>query len=446
MSVLKLDLWSSEFYFNVGTHSIRRTTFFGLFLTISAIASVLFYFLYLIHLYFSNLIDPQFRQQNFITDEKKEVPLTNDLIGFQFYYNLSTTLDQYQASQNKTYLVYIAQFYYQDTNNNIYNTIYLNTVKCSDPQLKGFICIDFTQASNYTYLLDASNSNYVYSSIQINIYGCNDLDTVKTTIPNNCAAQSDVEKLINQADAYFYLKLKTQQFNTTSKMIETKYRTIYNYVQSNQYVLNTLYTQKQDTVVYSGLWYQKQEKFSSPIQYNQITQHFDRNIGLANGLGPYSQSELLMDEIVKQFQIEYPTIIKLLTLVHAVAGLAMLTRLLGRFYSQSVTKQDFLSLFLQNIYNQKYENINLHNDQLNQKTDCPVQIPIINQSFQNKMSVFYTQNQTIDNWFKNNPIDNVEDDCMTHQKINNSFNFQINSQKPQIKEQKERQQVNIEYK
>ncbi|KAL4434972.1 hypothetical protein ABPG74_017728 [Tetrahymena malaccensis] len=245
MDIKKYDQFSSEFYFNIGTQQqYKRGSCLGFILSIFSYGVVVYYFFYMLYQYLNNLISPNFRSQSFITDYKKEVNLSQNLVGFQFFYNLSMTIDQYQEAYNKTFTVFYAQYFYQDTNNNIFKYINLDIVKCNDPALEGFYCIDFSKIDNYTLFLDSSQNNQVYSQIYISMYGCLDQDKIKQTIPNNCANQIDIDKVINGIDAYFYIKLKTQQYNATSKQIQTNYRSIYNYVLSSQYTVNSIYTQQ----------------------------------------------------------------------------------------------------------------------------------------------------------------------------------------------------------
>ncbi|EAR87682.3 AMP-binding enzyme family protein (macronuclear) [Tetrahymena thermophila SB210] len=435
MSILKFDLFSSEFNFNMGEGRYKRGTCLGLSLSVVTVAIVLFYIFYIFNQYFSNLIDPKFRSQSFITSFRKEVPLSQDLIGFQQFYNLSMTLDEYQASQNKTYVVYYPQFYYQDLKNQIYLTIDLDVVKCTDPSLKGFNCIDFSQVSNYTFLLDNSNDNQIYSGIYINMYGCLDLDVQKTTIPDNCASQTEIDNAINNLGSYYYLKLKTQQYNTTSKQIQTNYRSIYNYIYSNQYTIITLNTQIQETKVNLGLLYQNELNFQSPIQYNQISQSFDRQFSLKQGFGPYYQTMIFMDEIVQQFQIQYPTITEILALINGVAALVMIARFIGRFYSQKLIKQDFFMLLLQNIYSDKYEKILEHNNLIEKKEDISQQIinlkqssDIISEEYQNKSEMLVP---TFPAKFRDTPEKNI---FPSKNNQNNNSNNYCNDSSPLYKQ------------
>ncbi|KAL4465686.1 hypothetical protein ABPG72_011858 [Tetrahymena utriculariae] len=142
---------------------------------------------------------PQFRSQNFITDLRKEIQLNEDLIGFQYYYNTSLTINQYQALQNKTYLVFYSYFYYYDPIRNINQIINLKIKECTTPQLQGLNCIDFSQVRNYTLVLD--NNNKIISQLYINVYGCLDQDEVKRQIPNNCGTQSEIDVILNGSEA-----------------------------------------------------------------------------------------------------------------------------------------------------------------------------------------------------------------------------------------------------
>ncbi|EDK32036.2 transmembrane protein, putative (macronuclear) [Tetrahymena thermophila SB210] len=391
----------------MGEGRYRRGTFLGLFLSVITVAIVLFYIFYIFNQYFCNLIDPKFRSQSFITSDRKEVPLSQDLIGFQYFYNLSMTIDEYQASQNKTYVLYYPQLYYQDLKNNIYQTIDLDVVKCTDPSLKGFNCIDFSKVSNYTFLLDNSNDNQIYSAIYINMYGCLDLDSVKTTKPDNCASQTEIDNAINNLGSYYYLKLKTQQYNTTSKQIQTNYR---------------------------SLLFQNELNFQSPIQYNQMSQSFDRQYCLNSGFGPYSQAMILMDEIVQQFQIQYPTFTEILALINGVAALVMIARFIGRFYSQKLIRQDFFMLLLQNIYQDKYEKILEHNNLIEKKEDISQQILNLKQSI-NDISEYQNKSEILVPTFPAKFRDSTEKSKFSNQNSqNNNSNNNCNDVSPFAKQ------------
>ncbi|EAR96558.2 AMP-binding enzyme family protein (macronuclear) [Tetrahymena thermophila SB210] len=367
MKIVQFDLFSSEFYFNLdGTH-FKKGTVHGVILSLASITLILSYFFYLLHLYLNNLIDPLFKSQSFITNNRKEVELTQDLIGFQFTYNNSLSIDQYQNLQNKTYLVYYPYFYYQDTEKNVYSVINLDVIQCSSPDLKGFNCIDFSKISNYT--LVSANANNIMSMVYINIYGCLDIDSIKTTIPNNCASQSEIDDVINGGQAGLVLQLKTQQYNTTSMQIQTNYRFIQTFSLSNQFILNTLKTQMQETQVKKGLLIQGQQFYSSPIQYDQTTFSFDRQVSLQTGVGPYCQVTLLMDEIVQYIEIQYPTITQILALVNSVSFIVMVCRNREEEFADEISEnQNKMNVNLPNFQSKfldRKQNTNFYLDQSN---------------------------------------------------------------------------------
>ncbi|EAR89058.2 AMP-binding enzyme family protein (macronuclear) [Tetrahymena thermophila SB210] len=285
-------------------------------------------------------------------NEKLEMPFSQDLLGFTFQYNATLTIDQIQANSNVTYLVYYAQYYYSDPINNFMQYVNLDVVKCTDPQLQGLNCVDFSKLSNnYTLLLDTNKQ--IISQLQISLYGCRDLDQIKTTVPDNCAQQQDIDNIISSLYGQFYLKLKTQQYNTTSMKIQTYYRNIFNYLTPSQCIISTLKTQLQNTQVSEGLVFQTQQTYSSPIQYDQLLQSFDRQLSLEEGLGPYLQENILLDEILQQFQIQYPAITEVLAQVNSITFIIIFSRIIGRFFSKKLIYQDIF----------------MHNDMIQQKND-----------------------------------------------------------------------------
>ncbi|EAR83622.2 AMP-binding enzyme family protein (macronuclear) [Tetrahymena thermophila SB210] len=371
MKLTQFDLFSSEFYFNLEGQNHKKGTLQGVILTILSYSLILTYFVYLCNQYLNNSIDPQFRSQSFVSSIRKEIPLTEDIIGFNFYYNTSLTIDKFQMLQNKTYLVFMPFLYYQDKLNHIYEQINLNITECSSPQLKDQNCIDMSQINNYTLVLDQSNK--VISQVFINVYGCLDLDEFKTTIPDNCATQSEIDAIINGFYSGFSMFLKTQQYNTTSKQIQTDYRYIEIFGISSQFILSSLKTQMQNTQVKQGLVIQEQQSYSTAIQYDQTIQSFDRQISLQQSIGPYIQVAIQMDEIVQFTKIQYPTITQILALANSIGLIAIICKTIARFLSQNIIKEDFFILIMRNLFQEKYQQVLQHNNLIN-KCDLKIQI------------------------------------------------------------------------
>ncbi|KAL4506045.1 hypothetical protein ABPG72_013806 [Tetrahymena utriculariae] len=132
-------------------------------------------------------------------------------------------------------------------------------------------------------------------------------------------------------------------------------------MQSKLYSLTTLNIQKQETEVSQGIVFQRQDTQSSPIYYNMISQQFDRQFSLEEGFGPYLQAIIQMDEIVQQFQIQYPTITEILLLINSVTALFVVFKFIGRNYSKKLIKQDFFIFFFEKFYQDEYQKLLKHN-------------------------------------------------------------------------------------
>ncbi|KAL4482783.1 hypothetical protein ABPG72_022343 [Tetrahymena utriculariae] len=345
----KLDLFSSPFSFNTGNYQMKRGTLFGTITSFGVLITTLLYFIYIMQQYVTNQIDPVFRSQSLINHNLIETPLSSNLVGFRF--ELDTYSYQQQIFQNKTYFVYLAFFEYISSDANLF--IPLNVIDCTDLNLQGFKCLDFSNVQNYTLLLN-TNQN-LKSTIQIMTYGCLDIDKLKTYVPDNCASQAEIDKMVNGINSIMRLKLYTSQYNTASQRREVNYRNAYVYTVANQQIVTQLKTQNQNTSIKQGLIVQQESTFFSPIQYTQQDQNIDRQYALQQiGAGGYSLVILILDVIIQNIQIQYPTLPQILALVSGIFTLLMLIGTFGRIVSQNSINKDFFILFLKYIYQDNY--------------------------------------------------------------------------------------------
>ncbi|EAR82079.2 AMP-binding enzyme family protein (macronuclear) [Tetrahymena thermophila SB210] len=351
MSYSKFDLFSSSFFFNIGSQYAKKGTIFGTILSFFVLVTSATYLVYILYQYSTNQLDPNFRSQSFISDHSIEMELKNDMIGFRFEYDSNLTIEDLQIQNNKTYIVYIAQLYQSDQKN--YSSILLDIIDCTSPSLLGYKCLDFSKVSNYTFALNTQNS--LQTQINILTYGCQDLDSFKTTIPENCANQTEIDNIVNGINALLRLKFYTSQFNTTSQQIQVNYRNSYVYTVANQLILSRIKTQKQITSVKTGSLIQSQMSFSSPIQYDQQDQALDRNYASQSmGLSCYSHVLIYPDELVQQIQIQFPTLPQVTASVNSIFTLLMLLGHIGRAVSNRSIRKDFFMLFLKNLYQFNY--------------------------------------------------------------------------------------------
>ncbi|EAS02586.2 AMP-binding enzyme family protein (macronuclear) [Tetrahymena thermophila SB210] len=342
----KLDLFSTPFSFNTGNYQNKRGTLLGTILSFAVLVTTLSYFIYIIQQYATNQIDPIFRTQSLISQDYIETQLNSEFVGFRF--EVDSTI---QLSPNKTYLVYLAFFQLNTDTQNYF--LPLNVVECTDPNLLGFKCLDFTSLYNQTLFLNSRQN--AKSTIQIMTYGCLDIDQLKTSIPSNCASQTEIDQMINGINSILRFKLFTSQYNTATQQVEVNYRNAYVYTIANQQILTQLKIQNQNTSVKQGLIIQTGQHFSSPIQYTQQDQSYNKNYALEEtGAGSYSQAIIMIDEIVQHIQIQYPTLPQVFALVSSIFTLLMFVGIFGRLFSKNSINNDFLILFLKSIYQQNY--------------------------------------------------------------------------------------------
>ncbi|EAR88997.1 AMP-binding enzyme family protein (macronuclear) [Tetrahymena thermophila SB210] len=366
MSVTKADMFSSSFFFNLGqSKQTKKGTFAGFFLTLSIFLVIFSYFVYLTFLYATNRIDPKYRSQTFVTDDLIQLDLSSDIVGFRFEYLANKDVSILEAQQNKKYIVYQAYLNYRSPSFSMMKRI--DVVNCTSPLLDGYYCIDYSQVSNYTF--EFSTNENIQSQIFLLAYGCLDLDHAKTTIPDNCASQKDIDDMVNGDQAALRIKLLSQQYNTTSQKIEKNYRNNFMYSYPDQALWTQFKAQTQTTSVKEGFLIQSETSFTSLLSYDQINSSFERSQALnPNGVGPYCKFSIYLDEVYTQIQIQYPTYPEILALVNSILALLMTLGYFGRAFAQNIIKQEFFLLFLQNMYQDTYEQI-MQINQIFQKKD-----------------------------------------------------------------------------
>ncbi|KAL4490290.1 hypothetical protein ABPG72_004329 [Tetrahymena utriculariae] len=340
----KLDIFSQQFFFNIEDQNLqKKSTFLGFCLSTFVFVITLGYFIYLLVQFSNNQLQPFFRQQSFIDNRLIYTPLYNNLIAFKM------DSGDFVYDSSKTYLVIMAYFFQQGQNRTF---IPLDVIDCTSQDLQDYKCLDFSKVSNYTFALNTKEN--LYSQIQIFTYGCRDIDKVKTTIPENCASQDEIDELVNGVNVGLRYKMYTAQYNTTSQQMQSDYRNILVYTFGSQATITFLNMQTQTTSVKQGLVVQSYSYYSSPMQYSQINQSMDRKSALSDGQGPLNSFILQMDEIVYQIQIQYTTLPQILAIVNGVFSLLMIIGYVGRKYSQKQINENFLLLFSENIFPATY--------------------------------------------------------------------------------------------
>ncbi|EWS74787.1 AMP-binding enzyme family protein (macronuclear) [Tetrahymena thermophila SB210] len=358
MNLSNIDLFASQFQFYVNDQHKKKGTLYGFILSLVVIAGSLTYFIYIITQYITNQIEPTFRSQNFIVDTNLQYPLRNDLVAFKFDYG--NNIEPLQ-NQDKTYFVFYAFYYFQ--NQEDHQFIPLDVIDCQNSNLIGFKCIDFSKLSNNMLTLD--NNENIQSQVQILTYGCLDIDSIKTTIPDNCATQTEIDNAVNAVNAGQRVKLFTSQYNITSQNMQVYYKNIMIFTYSDYSMSTIINTQLQTTSVKQGLIFQSEQNFIQPIQYSQINQSISRQSALQSGDGAYSFVTLQIDESVEKIYIQYTTLPQILALVNSIFAFLMFFGFIGRKSSEFSIKKDLIMLYFQSLFQDNYLEILKANNLLN---------------------------------------------------------------------------------
>ncbi|EWS71977.1 transmembrane protein, putative (macronuclear) [Tetrahymena thermophila SB210] len=358
MILKKIDIFSKPFLFNIGNGQLKQKTILGSFFSIITIVTCISYLIFLLQQYLNNGINPNFNSQVIVSPEPVSITLTEDLLAFR-YERKSINIEQYQAQQNKTYLV--IKVYFQFVNETQNQVIPLNFYQCQNANLVGYNCIDFSSLQDQL-VLTADTNNTVYTQLFFGVYGCYDIDTIKTTIPDNCASQNDIEDLINSDNTAFTIKYFSQQFQIQNKKIQSNYyQAIFNGV-GNSVTTEDILLQKQITQLKDGLIFQTTSTFSSLLPSSLNTSAVDREYSIQKfQQSGYLQIQLSTDVQVKYISIQYPSITQILAQVNSLYSFFVILGLLAKNIAQKLLKKKLFLLFLQNQYQETYEKIMQYN-------------------------------------------------------------------------------------
>ncbi|EAR82813.2 AMP-binding enzyme family protein, putative (macronuclear) [Tetrahymena thermophila SB210] len=375
------DIFSQPIQFN-GDSSQKKKTSLGITLSFFIFVSTLFYFTYLSQLYFSNQIDPKFRSQNFVTNDVVNITLSDDTFGFQLAPQFGQNLIQEQDSKNKTYIVFLA--FYQQRNSSTFKSQQLDVVKCQNPELEGFYCIDFSRAPNLNITI--SHRKSLFSELIIYPYRCQDTDNLKQFVPDNCADPYEIESYLSSLHNTLNFKIQVSQINITSKQVEVSYVNNRLPALGNFITLAELKMKKQITSVKEGFFIQSESIFSSPITAQFASSSLDyKSYVKQTGQKMISIVVVDADENVEYSFVQYPPYTEVLALCNSFFSLLMILGVICKMAALRIIRQDIFLLFLQNTYLETYQKILKNCKLIEFKNDI--------QPIQRSKSIFLDENE-----------------------------------------------------
>ncbi|EAS07216.2 transmembrane protein, putative (macronuclear) [Tetrahymena thermophila SB210] len=341
-----LDIFSESIQFNASKQQLKKRTIFGSILTVIIAILTSIYFFYQSYLYFDGQMEPTVRQQGLVSDEI-DMQLNSDMFAFGFYSVLEgKTLIQLEEEQNKIYKVFLG--YYITSNNNKFEIIPLNIVKCQNPQLKGYFCIDFNQNPDLK-LTNVADFSRLFSYLTVLAYNCQETDKYKTTVPDNCADQQSQDQV--NLNYYLYYKIKTSYFNTSSQIVQDQYKLMQSLSMYNQYIYQELQMQKAITQVKKGFLIQQQETYSYLNSFDSQTTNYSRSQFIQDtSLKMLSEIMIRLDESIIYNNIQYPIFTQVLALCNSVLALLLILGYFCRKMAQSFIRRDIFFILLQNLF------------------------------------------------------------------------------------------------
>ncbi|EAS07149.2 AMP-binding enzyme family protein (macronuclear) [Tetrahymena thermophila SB210] len=345
MNLRRIDLFASQFNFNVDGNFIQKGTCIGSFYTVIVFSLLISYVIYIFEQYANNEIEPVYRSQNIINNSTQKIDLESNVFAYKINNHFLDQQKQLEYAQFQIYGVF--------SNGTSNMQVPLSQQQCSDHNIQDYICI-YYQQTNESIFFNIQEYNYILYEINIQVISCNDNLTLQDH--QNCANQKDIDAFMNSAN--IQLKLQVKQFNIQSRSMESTFQTVTIYTSSDQYTTTNIDLQNQQIQVKQGLFIQNKQIYNAPGNFQVGNQNLNRQFVVQNyGSSPYSFIVIKVDQITQQISIQFPTIPQILALVNSVAHILMFFGIFLRYLSQLDLKKDFFVIILQNIYQSTYQDI-----------------------------------------------------------------------------------------
>ncbi|KAL4465925.1 hypothetical protein ABPG74_004162 [Tetrahymena malaccensis] len=254
MNFASIDLFSSQFSFNIRGTSIQKGTKVGSFFTIVVLCLTVAYLCYVLVQYFENQIEPTYRAQSIINNSTQQIDIVKNVFAYR--------IDLPGAEKDLVYTSLKVMANYQ--NETQQRQLQMPTTQCLDSNLNGYLCFDIDQFYKQYSILDVFNKQYNYQLTLLSLIteSCND-DTQQSAL--NCASQQDIDSVMNSA--YITLKLQVSLYDTLNKKLKYSYQTTKIYTSSDQYKTTTIRLQNQQITVKDGLFIQSPQSLTSAYNY-----------------------------------------------------------------------------------------------------------------------------------------------------------------------------------
>ncbi|KAL4453405.1 hypothetical protein ABPG74_017612 [Tetrahymena malaccensis] len=351
MGFTSLDLFSSQFSFNIKGQKMGNRTTTGSIFSIIIIAITFLYCIYVVKQYANNEIEPTYRSQMEINNSTQSL----DIISNTFAYKMSFMDVEDDESTDQYTSIQVRAIY---ENYTLSYPLPVIAEQCRDPNLKYYQCLSQVQfrigndeSVNQQLYQDIHNPDYNFrlTSLIITVKSCQSFKKNST----DCATQDEIDQMITQGS--LNLKLPVYQFNIQTKKMELSYQSQTFYTSSDQQKKSNINLQNQRTSVKDGLFIQSEQRFSSPTNYNIDNQSVNRqNLLQNNKNAPYCYITLSVDQKIQQISIQYPTIPQILAQINGVFSLLMLIGIILRYISFKSLDRGLFMVAFKNIYQESY--------------------------------------------------------------------------------------------
>ncbi|KAL4435533.1 hypothetical protein ABPG74_020309 [Tetrahymena malaccensis] len=340
----KIDAFSVPFQFSIsGLEKTNRTSVGGFF-TLIVYSFSLAYFVYITNLYFTTGYQPKVSTID-LSQNNDSFLVANDSFAFNFFISDQGNIQQYEQKTGKLYFSFMVKYQYYDSNQ-ILNYALMNTIKCSDPNLQEYLCIDFSSIPSQVslkYYQQYSNLNQ--EGFQIIFLQCKG--------NQNCASDEDIVNVLFNAFNGIKFSTKLERFNTINQKVETVR-------QINQYLLDNFVGTRHyvrliqsQTTLTEGFILQKRSVNNYLDSFEEMQEiKWIQQLQQQSKLPAVGEIIIIMSTKERYINIQYPLFTETFAQFMSVFALLTIIGYIGKVFSEIEINQELSNIFLKHYFQQ----------------------------------------------------------------------------------------------
>ncbi|EAR93265.2 transmembrane protein, putative (macronuclear) [Tetrahymena thermophila SB210] len=369
------DIFAPPYYQKINQDHYKKKTVIGGVFSIIYVSASLGYFLYLMIYFYQGKISPKFNQFDEVQDEGIEYQIASEALFIQILQDGEDIIEIEKQNKIQYFDIYLKN---QDRQINSY--YYDNLIR-------------FGESGNTYLSLKSEMIPLQGDGIEFTIEKCS--GNLLRDQTYRCASENEIQELLQKQDLGVILSIGDLSFSIKNNEKKTRVFLSISSISLNSQAINLINLQLQQIQVQKGLLFQTSKKYVQIADLSQQTAQYTNRSPKGQ---PFCSMMVILNNVVKQTQVQYPLLSEVLAYVWGIASMLLLTGYIFKCIAEATLAQDFLGIQLKYYYKKtairlfgKADNEKINNTIIESKQEAEA---ILKQNETNKdMCVFEMQKE-----------------------------------------------------